>query len=493
MIYACRLPDGLITERENKNMDEALSENKESTATAENSLVDGKGSLLLKILLYTLPVIASGVLQLLFNAADVIVVGRFSGDAALAAVGSTGALINLIVNLMTGLSVGASVSVAHAYGEKNDKVLSDVVHTSMLVSVIGGIMFGIIGFVGARTFLGWMATPDNVIDLSTLYMRIYFIGVPIMMIYNFGASILRSIGDTKHPLIFLAISGVLNVFLNLFFVIVLGMSVDGVAYATVISQALSATLVVIFLMRAKGAYRLVPSKLRIHKHEFIKLLRVGIPAGLQGTVFSLSNVVIQSSVNAFGKIAMAGCTAASNIEGFIYVSMNSYYHAAVTFVGQNVGAGHPERIRKVMMSCMLLVTITGGLLGAFAMIFRRELLGIYCTENPLAIEYGIVRMTIISTTYVLCGIMDSFTGCIRGMGNSLAPMIIAMVGACGSRILWINTVYAWYSTTDEFAKLFMLFICYPVSWLLTVLALIVCFEIVRKNLYARMNFKKQTR
>lgn len=467
-----------------------MKEKKDKTG-AVNSIVDDKRPLPLKILLYALPIVATGVLQLLFNAADVVVVGRYSGDSALAAVGSTGALINLVVNLLNGLSVGAAVAVAQTYGAKDYKSLSDVVHTAICVSVIGGILFGLVGFFGAKTFLVWMGSPADVIDQATLYLKIYFLGVPVMMLYNYGASILRSVGDTRRPLIFLAVSGVINVFLNLFFVICLKMSVDGVAYATVISQAVAAVLVTVFLMRTDGPCRLVISKLRIHKKEFATMLRIGIPAGLQGTVFSLSNVVIQSSVNSFGKVVMAGNTAASNIEGFIYISMNSFYHAAITFVGQNVGAGHPERIRKVFLSCAALVTVIGGGLGALALVFNRELLGIYCTENPMAIEYGLVRMSIICTTYVTCGIMDSLTGCIRGMGNSFAPMVISMIGACGIRILWINTVYAWLNYTSEFEKLGVLYACYPISWVLTCVALVICFSVVKKKLTARMKREAQ--
>lgn len=460
---------------------------KQQKDASANDIVNDKRPLWIKILVYTLPIVATGILQLLFNAADLIVVGKFSGDSALAAVGSTGALINLIVNLLTGLSVGASVAVAQAYGAKNNKVLSDVVHTAICISVIGGIIFGMIGFFGAKTFLELMGNPSDVIDQATLYLKIYFAGVPVMMLYNFGAAILRSVGDTRHPLIFLSISGVINVMLNLMFVIGFGMDVDGVAYGTVISQAIAALFVVIYLARSKEAYKLEFSKLKIHKKEFLEMLRIGIPAGLQGTVFSLSNVVIQSSINDFGKVVMAGNTASSNIEGFIYIAMNSFYHAALTFIGQNIGAGHPEKIRKVMGLSALMSALTGVILGALALTFNHSLLSLYCSEDPTAIDYGLVRMEIIATTYFLCGIMDTLTGSIRGMGNSVSPMVISMLGACGIRILWINTIYKRINYTSIFEKQRMLYLCYPISWILTCIALFICFIIVRKGVMRDFN------
>ncbi len=460
---------------------------KHKTAGATFDVVGDPRPLPIKMLIYTLPIVATGILQLLFNAADVIVVGQFSGDAALAAVGSTGSLINLIVNLLAGLSVGASVCAAQAYGAQDDKTLSEVVHTAICVSVIGGVIFGIIGFVGSRTFLTWMGNPDDVIDQATLYLKIYFVGTPVMMLYNFGAAILRSVGDTRHPLVFLSISGAINVVLNLFFVIVLGMDVDGVAYATVISQAIAAVLVVVFLVRSKENFRLELSKLRINKKQFMNMVRIGIPAGLQGSVFSLSNVVIQSSINDFGKVVMAGNTASSNIEGFIYISMNSFYHSALTFTGQNIGAGKPERIRKVMLLSAGMSALTGVILGAVALTFNHSLLSLYCTENPEAIEYGLVRMGVIATTYFFCGIMDSLTGSIRGLGNSVSPMIISMLGACGIRVLWINTAYKWVNYTEKTEKLRMLYLCYPISWILTCIALFVCFIIVKNNIMRRFS------
>lgn len=460
---------------------------KSKTAGSTFDVVGDPRPLPIKMLIYTLPIVATGILQLLFNAADVIVVGQFSGDAALAAVGSTGALINLIVNLLNGLSVGASVCAAQAYGARDDKKLSEVVHTAICISVIGGVIFGIIGFVGSRTFLTWMGNPDDVIDQATLYLKIYFAGTPVMMLYNFGAAILRSVGDTRHPLVFLSISGAVNVVLNLFFVIVLGMDVDGVAYATVISQAIAAALVVIFLVKSKENFRLEFSKLRINKKQFLSMVRIGIPAGLQGSVFSLSNVVIQSSINDFGKVVMAGNTASGNIEGFIYIAMNSFYHSALTFTGQNIGAGKPERIKKVMLLSAGMSALTGIILGAFALTFNHSLLSLYCTENPDAIKYGLVRMGVIATTYFLCGIMDSLTGSIRGLGNSVSPMIISMLGACGIRVLWINTVYKWANLTDPFEKLRMLYLCYPISWMLTCIALFVCFLISKKHVLRRFS------
>jgi putative MATE family efflux protein len=438
-----------------------------------------KGSLVKNIFLYTLPIMATGILQLLFNAADMIVVGKYAGDVALAAIGSTGALINLIVNLLIGLSVGASVSVAQRYGAGDEKGVSRTVHTAICVSVIGGILAGCVGFFGAYTFLGWMGSPDDVIGMATLYLQIYFCGVPFMMVYNFGTAILRSIGDTQRPLLFLAASGLVNVVLNLFFVLVFHMDVDGVAWATVLSQGLAAALVVFYLTRVNGCFALSFSKLRIHYAELKMIARIGIPAGIQGSVFSLSNVVIQSSINSFGSVVMAGNSAASSIEGFVYVAMNAYQQAALTFVGQNLGAGNYDRLKKVLRHCLWMVTATGLSLIAIVLLFARPLLRIYCTEGSAAIEYGVIRFGIVCSTYFLCGIMDSLTGCIRGLGTSFSPMIISLLGACGLRIIWIYTVFQKYHT------LRVLYACYPVSWLITALALLICYWIVYNRTVGR--------
>lgn len=439
------------------------------------------GPLAGKILRYTLPLALSGILQLCFNAADMIVVGRYATGEALAAVGSTGALINLIINVFMGLAVGVSVCVAHAWGAKNKESVRQIVHTAMLTSVLaGGIVF-LIGFFGCRTFLLWMGTPDNVINLSTTYMKIYFLGMPACMVYNFGASILRSIGDTKRPLLFLMIAGIVNVALNLVTVIGFHMGVAGVAIATAASQVVSAALVVRSLMKREDACRLVLRHLRIYPDKLFSIIRVGLPAGLQGAVFSISNVLIQSSINSFGSVAMEGNTAASNLEGFIYNAMNSFYHSALTFTGQNLGARKPERVPRILLTTIALSVTISLTLSGLMYTFREPLLELYRPDAPDVLAYGSLRMSIIVLTYFLCGIMDVFTGSLRGMGASVTPMLISLVGACGTRVVWIYTVFAATPTLQ------VLYLCYPVSWLFTICMQIVAFIVMRRNVQKRFS------
>jgi putative MATE family efflux protein len=440
-----------------------------------------EGPLAGKILRYTLPLALSGILQLCFNAADMIVVGRYASGEALAAVGSTGALINLIINVFMGLAVGVSVCVAHAWGAKNKESVRQIVHTAMLTSVIAGMIVLLIGFFGCRTFLSWMGTPDNVIALSTTYMKIYFLGMPACMVYNFGASVLRSIGDTKRPLIFLVIAGIVNVLLNLLTVIGLRLGVAGVAIATAASQVVSAALVVRSLMKRQDACRLVLRDLRIYPDKLMTIVRVGLPAGLQGAVFSISNVLIQSSINSFGSVAMEGNTAAGNLEGFIYNVMNAFYHTSLTFTGQNVGARKPERIPRIALTCIALSMAISLTLSGLMYLFREPLLAIYRPDAPEAVAYGSLRMSIIVLTYFLCGIMEVFTGSLRGMGASLTPMLISLVGACVTRVIWIYTVFAATPTLQ------VLYSCYPVSWLFTILMQIVAFFVIRHNLQKRLS------
>ncbi len=440
-----------------------------------------EGPLAGKILRYTLPLALSGILQLCFNAADMIVVGRYSSGEALAAVGSTGALINLIINVFMGLSVGVSVCVAHAWGAKNKESVRQLVHTAMLTSIIAGMIVLLIGFFGCRTFLTWMGTPDNVIDLSTTYMKIYFLGMPACMVYNFGASILRSIGDTKRPLLFLIIAGIVNVLLNMFTVILLHMGVAGVAVATAASQVVSAALVVIFLMRRQDSCRLVLRHLRIYPDKLLSIVRVGLPAGLQGAVFSISNVLIQSSINSFGSVAMEGNTAASNLEGFIYNAMNAFYHSALTFTGQNLGARKPERIPRILLTTIALSMSISLTLSGLMYVFREPLLALYRPGAPEVLAYGSLRMSIIVLTYFLCGIMDVFTGSLRGMGASLTPMLISLMGACVTRVIWIYTVFAANPTLQ------VLYLCYPVSWLFTICMQVVAFIVIRHNVQKRFS------
>lgn len=427
-----------------------------------------------KLLVFALPLMLSGILQLLFNAADIVVVGKFTGSHALAAVGSTGALINLFVNVFIGFSIGTNVLVAQYFGARDEKNVHETVHTSILLGLVGGFILIVAGILFAKPMLEWMDTPDNVLSHAVLYMRIYFIGMPAMLVYNFGAAILRAIGDTRRPLYYLLGAGVINVVLNLFFVIVLDMGVAGVATATVVSQVVSAILIVRCLMQSDGIYRLNLHKLKLHKRKLIRIVQIGLPAGLQGAVFSLSNVLIQSSVNSFGSIAMAGNTAASNIEGFVYTSMNAVYQTALSFTSQNVGGGRQDRIPKIVFQCLAIVMVVGAVLGNLAYQCGPFLLSIY-SSDPEVIQYGLSRMQIICQWYFLCGIMDVAVGILRGMGYSVIPMLVSLAGACGLRVLWIFTVFAWKRS------LFVLYLSYPISWLITLTVHFICFAVIWKR------------
>lgn len=435
------------------------------------------GSIWKKILLFSVPLMFSSILQLLFNAADIIVVGRFAGDNSLAAVGSTSSLINLLTNLFIGLSIGANVLVARFYGAKQEKELGETIHTAMLVSVISGIVLAIVGVIGAPVILSWMQTPENVLPLATTYLRVYFLGMPAMMIYNFGSAIMRATGDTKRPLYFLSAAGVVNIILNLFFVIVLKLDVFGVGLATTISQVISAILILRCMTRETGVTRLEISKLKIHPDKFLRILQIGLPAGFQGILFSLANVFIQSSVNGFGETVVAGNSAASNIEGFVYVSMNAFYQAAISFVSQNVGASRYERVNKIVLTAELCVLVTGLVGGNAVVLFGRPLLGLY-TGSSRVIDAGMTRLAMICTTYALCGMMDVMVGALRGLGYSVMPMIVSLIGACGLRIVWLATVFR----MEAFHRIEMVYITYPISWLLTFLTHVLCYVIVRKKL-----------
>lgn len=437
------------------------------------------GPLFGKLLLFTVPLILSGILQLLFNAADIVVVGRFAGNDALAAVGSTGSLTNLLVNLFIGLSVGVNVLVARYYGGKQEKELKETVHTSILISVLGGLILAFLGFVLSKPLLTLMDTPESVINHSVLYMRIYFMGMPVMLLYNFGSAVLRAIGDTRRPLYYLLIAGVINVVLNLFFVIVFHMGVAGVAIATVTSQVVSAALIVKCLMQSEGCYRLERNELKISWDKFGKIARIGFPAGIQGALFSVSNVLIQSSINSFGAIAMAGNTAAGNIEGFVYTSMNAVHQSAVSFTGQNLGGKKFDRIKKILLECFLLVTVIGLLMGNGIVLMGDKLLGIYSADAEV-IAYGVQRLKGICTLYFLCGVMEVLVGCIRGLGYAIMPMIVSLLGACVFRVIWIMTIFQWNKTLDT------LYLSYPVSWALTSLAHLICFLIVQKRVKERL-------
>ena len=436
------------------------------------------GPLFGKIIRYAIPLMLSGILQLFFNAADIVVVGRFAGPTALAAVGSTGSLINLIINVFMGLSVGTNVLVARYYGARDMKNLSETVHTAILASLVSGVALIFIGFFLAKPMLLMMGSPEDVIDQAVLYVRIYFCGMPAMMLYNFGAAILRSVGDTKRPLYFLTMAGVLNVGLNLFLVIVFDMGVAGVAIATVSSQVLSAVLVLICLVRSDAPYRVDLKKLHIYKDKLLGMIRIGLPAGMQGTVFSISNVLIQSSINSFGSVAMAGSTAASNIEGFVYTAMNAFYQTSLSFTGQNMGAKKYDRVSKIMRQCVASVAVVGIFMGAVCTLCSKPLLSIYTTD-PKVIEYGVNRMLLVCLPYFICGIMDTLVGSLRGMGYSIMPMIISLTGACALRVVWILTVFA------VSPSLSTLFVIYPISWTITGLAHITCYLLAIRKLKKR--------
>ena len=433
-----------------------------------------EGPLTTKIIKFTIPVMLSGILQLLFNTADVIVVGRFTGKTALAAVGSTGSLINLLVSLFIGLSIGTNVLVARYQGAKDDKSVSETVHTSIALGIVGGLILLIVGIVATRPLLEMMATPEDVIDQSTLYMRILFFGMPLNLILNFGAAILRAIGDTKRPLYYLTIAGVINVILNILLVTVFSLGVAGVAIATVISEGVSCVLILLCLKHETGAIRLYFNRIKINPSKCVDIMKIGLPAGLQGCIFSISNVLIQSSVNSFGSTVMAGNTAASNIEGFVYVSMNSLHQTCISFTSQNFGAGKFKRIRKVLINCLVIVAITGLVLGNSAYFFGKFLLSAYNNEAEV-ISYGLIRLSIISTMYFLCGLMDVMVGAMRGIGYSILPMIVSLIGACGLRIVWIYTVFVQFRTLD------ILFISYPVTWTITFLSHLTCYFIVTRK------------
>lgn len=456
--------------RQNTEYTEILCEMKKSY---EIDMCDGP--LLSKILLFSVPLMMSGILQLLFNAADIIVVGRFAGSSALAAVGSTSSLINLLINVFVGLSVGVNVLVAKYYGGQREKDMSETVHTAVLTSLLSGLFLVILGGIAARPLLHLMGTPDDVLDQAVLYMRIYFLGMPVLMVYNFGAAILRAIGDTRRPLYFLFMAGVVNVALNLFFVIGLGMGVDGVGWATVISEHVSALLVLKSLMEAPGALKLNLKELRIHPKKLKRIVKIGLPAGMQGAIFSISNVLIQSSVNSFGSIAMAGNTASANIEGFVYTAMNAVYQTNLSFTSQNLGGRKYSRINRIMYICLAVVTVVGITLGITAVLAGDLLLGIYSSDAQV-LRYGMLRLEIICGTYFLCGIMDCMVGSLRGLGYSVIPMFVSLTGACGFRVLWVFTVFAAYRSLD------VLYLSYPVSWAITAIAHMITFRKIRRKI-----------
>lgn len=430
-----------------------------------------QGPLLPNILLYTFPIILTSLLQLLFNAADLVVVGRWCGSVAVAAVGATGSITNLIVNLFIGLSVGSGVTMAHALGGRNADAAHKTVHTTLPLALISGVFLTVIGVGFSETFLRLMGTPEDVLPLSAKYMRIYFCGITFTMVYNFCASILRAAGDTRSPLVFLTLAGVINVVMNIIFVTQLGMDVDGVALATVISQGVAALLVIMAMMRRTDESRLELKKMRIYKPQLLKIIRIGLPAGLQSSMFSISNVIIQSSINSFGSVAMSGNAAAGNIEGFVWAAMNAFHQTAVNFTGQNMGARRYDRIRMILWCCLGSVTVVGLLLGVLGFAFGPQLLSIYITDSQEAISYGVMRLMYVCLPYCLCGMMDVSSGALRGLGSSFAPMVISVLGVCGMRIGWIYTIFQ----IPRFHTLQSLYISYPISWAITYAAQLFAF------------------
>lgn len=434
------------------------------------------GSIMDKLVSFALPLMLSGILQLMFNAVDIIVVGRFSGSEALAAVGSTTALINVFTNLFIGISLGANVLAARFFAAGRKEEMSETVHTSITLALISGILMAFVGLVFSKGALELMGTPEDVIGLSTLYMRIYFMGMPFFMLYNYGAAILRAVGDTKRPLYFLIIAGVINAGLNMVLVIVFGLGVSGVGIATVFSQMVSCVLVLTCLCRTDGSYKLSFSKLSIKGYYLKQIFQVGIPAGIQSTVINFSNALLQSSVNSFGSTAMAGYTAANNILGFLYVSINSVTQACMSFTSQNFGVGKYKRMDRVLMDCMILSVGAALVLGCGAYFFGAEILQVY-TEEADVIQCGVEILSITTVPYFLCGIMDLFPGALRGMGYSAVPMVLSIIGTVGMRVLWIFVFF------PQHRSLYFLFISYPASWIATIVMQVVCYYFVRKHCY----------
>ncbi|MBE5742143.1 MAG: MATE family efflux transporter [Clostridiales bacterium] len=442
-----------------------------------------EGSILKKLILYSLPLMATNILQLLFNAADVAVLGAFRGDAPVAAVGSTAALINLIIGLFVGLSVGANVLIARCVGENNEKRARRIVGMSMLISVAIGIVLAIVGVVFAKTFLTWMACPDGVIDLATKYLQIYFLGMPIMLLYNFCASILRAVGDTVRPLIYLVVSGVVNVGLNVFFVAVLSKDVEGVAIATITAQTISAILSVIALLKGKGFAKLELRRIKIYPKELVMMIKIGLPAGVQGCLFSLSNVLIQSSINSFGDLVVAGNSIAMQLDGFIFNAMNAVSLSSLAFVSQNLGANNYERIKKTLGCAIGLVVAVGIIVSAIIMAIS-PLVCSFIADSEAVIEYALIRVYMIATTYFLCGIMDVLSNSLRGLGLSSLAMCLTLIGTCLLRVVYVWTVLVWYRS------LYVLYAVYPISYVISIIMFAIAYIPAMKKIKRQTEERK---
>jgi putative MATE family efflux protein len=442
------------------------------------------GPIFKNVVAFVVPLILGNILQLLYNAADIIVVSRFAGSTAMASVGATGSLCSLIISLFIGLTAGASVVVSRCHGAGDEKGMYRAVHTSIALGIAAGVVAMAIGISLSEYFLRLMGTPEGqVLSGAILYMKIYFVGIPAALVYNFGASILRAIGNTRRPLYILAFSGIANVVLNLVFVIGFHMSVEGVAIATAVSNYISATSVICILVKEKGAHRLNLKKLKFYKNELVSIIKIGLPAGVQSSLFSVANTLIQSSVNSFGTTAIAGAAAAGNIEGFVYMTMNAFYQATITGVSQNYGAKNEKGLRKTVKVCAASVTVVGFSLGILTVIFARQLLGIYIVDSQEAIDFGAIRMLYVILPYFLCGVMEVQAGQLRGLGYSVTAMINSLIGACGFRIFWILTVLPLNHIPQ------VLFLCWPISWMLVIMMHFVCYKAVKKKALARMNEK----
>lgn len=465
----------IISEKKKENFE--LAKNK-----YEIDMVNG--TIMPKLITFAIPLMLSGILQLLFNAVDIIVVGRFSGSQSLAAVGSTSSLINMLTNLFIGISLGANVLAARFYAAGKHKEMSETVHTSILTALISGVLMIFVGIFFSRPALELMDTPSDVIELATLYMRIYFVGMPFFMLYNYGAAILRAVGDTKRPLIFLVVSGVTNACLNLLLVIVFKMDVAGVAIATVISQMISCILVLICLYKTDAVYQFRFKKLRIKWEYLGQIFRIGIPAGIQSTLISFSNVLLQSSVNSFGSIAMAGYTAANNVLSFLYMGANSITQACMSFTSQNYGARKPKRMDKVLIDGLILQVVICLTLGVLAYVFGNQVSNIY-TDDPNVIKCSVEILALTTVPYFLCGFMDTFPGVLRGMGRSTVPMILCLLGTVGVRILWIYCFFPHNRTLGY------LFVSYPVSWIATIVMQLIYYIFIRKEVHKELNVSSE--
>ena len=442
-----------------------------------------EGALLPNIISYTIPIILTSILQLLFNAADLVVVGRFCGSLSVAAVGATGSITYLMVNFFIGLSIGAGVAVAHGIGSKEDEMVRNTVHTAIPMALISGMVLTVIGIAFSGYFLKLMGTPDTVLPLSAVYMKIYFAGITFTMVYNFCAAILRAVGDTRSPLVFLTLSGIINVVLNVIFVTLLDLNVAGVALATTISQGISAALVVWALMKRTDACRFVPKDMGFHRIQVAKIIRIGLPAGIQSSLFSISNVLIQSSINSFGDVFMSGSAASANIEGFVYVSLNAFHQTAVNFIGQNSGAKQFQRVRRIFLLCLICVAVVGIGLGTLVWAVGPQLLSVYIPDSPEAVSYGMIRLSYICLPYFICGLMDVTTGSLRGLGASFVPMLISVLGVVGIRAGWIFTIFQ----LPGFHTPQCLFSSYTISWFITFLCQLTAFVLIYRKLTRSQN------